>query len=329
MISHCVCPWRLIGCDKKICVSYSKMIQSYVISLDDDTGKSRREAFYKECDYAGISRPIWVPGIRFDQETLEKNRHTITGLCTHTCSRGAIGCGLAHMSIYQKCRSFDTPIMIFEDDCRLSNGFKEKVRHALDGLMKTDPNFDILFLGCQSSCGKDTSAGVHKIESAQGAHAYIISPKGMAIMSDARLNDHIDIQMGDMAKAGKLRVYYAMPDIATASADEMNNSSNSPPVGFPNSLTYVLNRIYNEKGLPVSRHYTGEMRRIGPIDVTNFHFIFFFVGLVVGFNWTVVIFFALDAALFPTTKPLNTVSVIGAYCLGAIVNLKVLSWTSS
>lgn len=144
-------------------------------------------------------------------------------------------------------------------------------------------------------------------------------------MVDAKLNDHIDIQMGEMTKAGKLRVYYTTPDIATASAEEMNNSSNSPPVGFPNSLTYVLNRIYNEKGLPVSRHYTGEMRRLGPINLTNFHYIFFFVGLVVGFHWTVAIFFGLDAAFFPTTKAGNTLSVIGAYCLGAFVNLKVLS----
>lgn len=300
------------------------MLESYVISLDDDTGKSRREAFYRECEYAGISKPTWVPGVRFNQETLKQNREKVSALCSHTCSRGAIGCGLAHMSIYQKCRSSDKPIMIFEDDCRLTNGFNQKLRHALDELMSNDPNFDILFLGCQSSCGKDTSAGVHKIEAAQGTHAYIISPKGMTTMLDTKLIDHIDIQMGDMAKAGKLRVYYVSPDIANASAEEMNNSSISPPVGFPNSLTYVLNRIYNEKGLPVSRHYTGEMRRLGPINVTNFHFIFFFVGLVMGFHWTVAIFFALDVALFPTTKPGNTVSVIGAYCLGAIVNSQVV-----
>ena len=297
-------------------------IESFVISMDSETGKSRREKFYKECEYADIPNPTWVKGIAFTPETIRKHRDLLSNLCASTCSPGAIGCGLAHLSIFQMRRSSDEPILVFEDDCVLSNGFRDKIDAALKVVPDT---FDVLFLGCQSSCGDPgRPAGVHPVQDTHGAHAYVISAKGRDKMLKIGLLDHIDIQIGAMAKKGLMNVYYCWPDIASASTVEMQNSMNSPPTGFPNSMTTVMNAIYNEKGLPISRHYTGQVRRLGPISLTNWHFILFLTGVIAGFRGVIWMLFALDVALFPGDA-WNTTTTIGAYVLGSAINRMLLT----
>jgi len=297
-------------------------LEAFVISMDSETGKKRREKFYKECQLADLPIPVWVKGVAFSEEMVRQHRDLLSNLCATTCSPGAIGCGLAHLSIFQGQQHSDKAILVFEDDCVLANGFSSKLHDALKVLPE---NFDVLFLGCQSSCGDaNRPEGVHPVQDTHGAHAYVISAKGRDKMLKIGLLDHIDIQIGAMAKKGLMNVYYCWPDIATASTVEMQNSMISPPVGFPNSITTYLGTVYNEKGLPISRHYTGQMRRIGPISLTNWHFILFIVGVVFGSRGIIWMLFGLDVALFPG-EAWNTTTTIGTYAMGSIVNKILLS----
>lgn len=302
-------------------------MESFVISMDSDTGKARRERFYRECVYAGIHQPTWVKGVKFSPDTMKQHSALLSPLCRHTCSPGAIGCGLAHFSIYLTCSSSDESVLVFEDDCVLANGFQHRLGEAIDSVPS---DFDVLFLGCQSSCGDPRGkSGVHRVDDTHGTHAYVISATGRKKMLETGLLDHIDMQIGAMAKQGILQVYYCWPDIASASTTDMADSMISPPTGFPNSLTSLLGTMYNEKGLPISRHYTGEMRRVGPVGgisvgLTNWHFILFIIGIVAGFRSFIWLLFALDIALFPGDT-WNSANTIAMYVIGAILHSVILS----
>lgn len=288
-------------------------MKSFVISLDTDQGHERRQAFFQECDYAGIARPEWVKGVNPRADEFDKD--SLSRMCQLTCSYGAIGAGMAHKSIYKQ-HAGEERVMIFEDDAVLANGFSKRLHQALKDV---PGNFDILLLGCQASCGTG-SKGVHPVESVLGLHAYVISRSGMEKMNNTLLNDHIDIQMGQMAKRGQLNMFYVTPDIATAKTEDMKSSSISPPKSFPNGVTAVMNVIYNEKTLPHSRHFTSERRRIGPVGINNFHVLFLAFGTLLGHNTYIYMLFALDVALFESLSELNTLSTIAFYVAGAFLH---------
>lgn len=295
-------------------------MKSYVISLDTEEGRQRREKFNEQCRDAGIPVPEWVRGVNPKEDTVDQEGMTIG--CRLTCSLGAIGCGMSHRNIYKKHLYDEHPVLVFEDDATLVNGFKRRLD---DAMQQVPSDFDILFLGCQSSCGKESDPGIYPVATTHGTHAYVISPRGIQKMYEAKLNNHIDIMMGGMAREGVLRAYYIKPDISNANLDDMLTSSISPPRSFPNSITVLLNGMYNEKGLPVSRHYTGEMRRVGPVAINTYHLIFFVLGLILGHRWIVYMLCALDVALFEAKSAMNTVSTIFAYFAGSTVHSVALN----
>jgi hypothetical protein len=295
------------------------IMKSYVISMDDDVGKDRRRKFYIDCKDAGFDLPAWHKGVKIDQVPPDAMEKHVSNLCSSFCTNGMIGCGLAHRFLYEKHVDDTEPILIFEDDARLTLGFVRKLESVIQAMSEVE--FDLLLLGCQSDCGTSGRDTISKVRRIHGAHAYIISSQGRRNMLAEKLSKHIDIQMSDMAKAGRLKAFYVTPDLSFADAGDMANSLNSPPTGFPNSVTSVLNTAYNSKGLPMSRHFTAGLFQVGMVQITQMHFILFVLGLILGmhrpFVWW---FFALDVAIFPSDDPVNVVTSIMVYTLGGILN---------
>ena len=100
-------------------------MKSYVISLDTEEGRQRREKFNEQCRDAGIPVPEWVRGVNPKEDTVDQEGMTIG--CRLTCSLGAIGCGMSHRNIYKKHLYDEHPVLVFEDDATLVNGFKRRL----------------------------------------------------------------------------------------------------------------------------------------------------------------------------------------------------------
>lgn len=291
--------------------------------MDDDVGKDRRLKFYIDCKDAGFDLPQWHQGVKIESVSEDVLERHVSSVCSTFCTNGMIGCGIAHRLLYEYHLDDPEPILIFEDDARLTLGFKRKFESIMKAMESYD--FDLILLGCQSDCGTNKANSIAKVRNIHGAHAYVISSSGRHKMLDTKLNKHIDIQMSDMARAGELNAYYATPDISFADTQDMNDSLNSPPSGFPNSITTVLNNIYNSKGLPMSRHYTAGLFQLGPYPITQLHIILFIFGLFIGLKHTFIWWiFAVDLALFPTTDTSNVITTILAYTFGATLNYYIV-----
>jgi GR25 family glycosyltransferase involved in LPS biosynthesis len=119
---------------------------------------------------------------------------------------GAIGCGLAHMKLWEKCVELDTPILILENDAKLVTDFDihlERLARTLPddwdiilfgsnwdsftfidifnevyGTAKVEFNQFLLGVFFESTNFNFSEPTFYKVRVTYGTHCYLISPKG-------------------------------------------------------------------------------------------------------------------------------------------------------
>jgi GR25 family glycosyltransferase involved in LPS biosynthesis len=127
-------------------------------------------------------------------------------------TKGAIGCYLSHVQIWEKCLSEGhDSCLILEDDAYLPKDFTYKTKVALRDV---NPDFDILVLGL--ICNECTSESkLRKVNRFWQTHAYII--KANAIRKIMKhmfpISQQIDAQLSDFSNT--LKIYAASKNIAT------------------------------------------------------------------------------------------------------------------
>lgn len=122
-------------------------------------------------------------------------------------TRGAVGCYLSHMAIWERLLQSDKHIaMVCEDDAKLDTKVLQTLQQARANI---PDNWDILLLGYW--CVKCATLPTHKfLKRFFGLHCYLI--KGTAVpkireYSGHRIAQQIDSMLSDMCNEGKLTVY--------------------------------------------------------------------------------------------------------------------------
>lgn len=187
----------------------------FVLNLD--RSKARWEVAHNQMQAAGLSveRLPAVDGRALARDELLKES---TRLATFLQPRGVIGCYLSHKKFWQLVvdRGYSRAI-IFEDDVRLVDDFKQKLVKNLDALAQTNEQFDVIMLGAIGRVhpeGKDgigvriftaymggtrplkrISDSLVQPRKPAGTHAYMVSQEGarklLSLCSKATF--HVDL----------------------------------------------------------------------------------------------------------------------------------------
>jgi hypothetical protein len=123
-------------------------------------------------------------------------------------SRGAVGCYVSHLRLWESILKTDKQVaLVFEDDAQIYPTLNDYVTTTA-----FPEDFDIILLGFVCfKCHKDEGAGFVRVKRFFGLHGYIISARGIRkILSSPRvtpIRKQIDSMLSDMASAGELTVY--------------------------------------------------------------------------------------------------------------------------
>ena len=122
-------------------------------------------------------------------------------------TRGAVGCYLSHMAVWERLLQSDRDVaMVCEDDAKLDT----QVLQTLQQARATIPdNWDILLLGYW--CVKCATLPSHKfLKRFFGLHCYLIKRTAVPKIreySGERIAQQVDSMLSDMCNEGKLTVY--------------------------------------------------------------------------------------------------------------------------
>ena len=95
-----------------------------------------------------------------------------------TLAPGQLGCALSHVLLWRRLADSELPVMIFEDDAVLCEGWRDRVRHVLQSL---DDSIDIVYLGSCADDGSGTcyARGLRNSERPRCTHGYMLTPSGL------------------------------------------------------------------------------------------------------------------------------------------------------
>ena len=123
-------------------------------------------------------------------------------------TRGAIGCYLSHLDVYNRIKANNKPYgLIIEDDAWFNEDiYKSGIKNILE---KIPEDWDIILLGKidLETINKETYLEMRKF---WGTHGYLINQAGISKMlslANIPINDQIDAVMGNLAREGKLHIY--------------------------------------------------------------------------------------------------------------------------
>ena len=183
-------------------------MEIFVISLK--RSQDRRDAFDKN-NSAYIPKYTYFDAI--DGSTLSDSFDPAIftrGSANYT--KGAIGCALSHLKLWEKCIELDKPIIIMEDDAIVSRNFNKHVNNIVNNTLPKDweivqlsYNFDsvlsyynTVYEQCNCTFGQrkmtqeditnfvnsKINTTVAKLVHCFGTSAYMIHPKGAKILKD-------------------------------------------------------------------------------------------------------------------------------------------------
>ena len=199
--------------------------RAVLINLPRDTDRLRNVE--KQLSNARVSfeRAQAVDGAALTHDELCAH---CTPLARHLLTRGTVGCALSHINCWRMCADSEAPLLVFEDDVELVDGFREKVEAAMAAL--DGSAWDVLLLGALGAVrpSDDTSGGAARLQDlvmplllatagglrydswraalpgggllhvprrAYCTHAYIVSPQGARklLATCSKVSFHIDV----------------------------------------------------------------------------------------------------------------------------------------
>lgn len=185
-------------------------MEVFVISLERSA--NRRDTFdmYNSKYIKKYTYHTAVDGKSLDVNNLD-NKIFAKGSLNY--SKGAIGCALSHLQLWEKCIDLDKPIIIMEDDAIVSKNFTNHVNNIMNCMLPKDWDIVQLTYNCDSilsykntnfeQCNcifnktkitkTDISTFINskinttivKLIHCFGASAYMISPKGAKILKSS------------------------------------------------------------------------------------------------------------------------------------------------
>jgi len=150
-------------------------------------------------------------------------------------SHGSIGCAISHIKLWEYIskQSNDNIFVIFEDDIILVENFKS---HFYELTKKLPSDFDIIFLGSNSTRGRDLSYFIDKkifksYNPRRGLYAYLVNPNSAKklvklIKPFDLLYGGLDTKIGKLTRRGLLNVYHFFPSIVEVDTDITSNIYN-------------------------------------------------------------------------------------------------------
>jgi hypothetical protein len=178
---------------------------------------------------------------------------------------------------------------------------------------------------CSSLFEVRTTGHVRRVSHFAGLHAYVVSNAGARFLLEhiPQVAYHIDVQT---ALTSGLRVYALAEDSALQDGEE---SSQNASLGFPKSLTTILQSIPVSNNVSLAYFANVTMFRLGPYShhllVTPLLLVFLALGLY-GVPWYVIVpYAALDTLLFPPVSWNDPLTKLAVYALGLIYRLIHLS----
>lgn len=185
------------------------MIKTFIISLQ--RSQDRREIFNKY-------NSKYIKDYEFfdaiDGQTLDINdlSNKVFTKLSKNYTKGALGCALSHLALWEKCIELNEPILIMEDDVILSQNFKSHFNNVYNSMLPTDWDIVQLSYNCDSvvsfqntsfeNChcifGKKKTndedikgfvkskiiPSISRLNHSFGMSAYIIHPKGAKIIKE-------------------------------------------------------------------------------------------------------------------------------------------------
>lgn len=176
-----------------------------VISLKDS--QKRRDEFIRwNADYIDFEFFDAVNG-----RTLELTDEIITQQAISVYPRGAIGCAMSHLALWDQCIESDEPMVIMEDDVFVSKDFRSHLTRVMD-MLPDDWHILQLNYNCDSILAywntpyeiavtfytgrqfvdqdivnfqqSDIYPGIARLKMSYGGGCYVISPSGAKIMKE-------------------------------------------------------------------------------------------------------------------------------------------------
>jgi GR25 family glycosyltransferase involved in LPS biosynthesis len=267
----------------------------YIISLKEPVEK------IKYLKSQGV-KCIWINGI--NGKTVDKNyiKNHFTKFYSDFGPVGSIGCALSHLKTWKTfLQSNEDYCIIFEDDILLKKNFVKRFKRALKC---TPDDYDILYLG---SFGGNSESNffsiifdflqmsslkynvinkyISKPKVALGAHAYVLSRKGvkkLIELLDNNIDNHIDYCIQNLASKELLTTYTVNPRLAYQTSTNTTNSlnvSNSHPI----LITQILSYFYLDKMVKASYIATVSVLQIFNLYITPMTLVFFILGCIGSF----------------------------------------------
>ena len=154
---------------------------------------------------------------RFEAVDGKKFSEEVTAACRAFCTPTMRGCALSHMRLWKLGIERDLDAMlVLEDDARLAPNWREALDRAIAAV--GNDTWDLIQLGTIAPRWNDErppGPGVVRPKIFAGAHAYVISRRGMRhyVCAIRRAAFHVDIHMGATSRRGA--VFLVDPPVAT------------------------------------------------------------------------------------------------------------------
>ena len=187
---------------------------TYVVTLNKDLGE-QGDALKK----AGLD-PIIFHGVDSRKDEHLQYIDQINPRCLIMCPKSVIGCGLSHILLAKKIYYTGASIaLIIEDDAY------PKVDNLEDEITKTlnevPDDWEIIKLHCDIRC-KD---GQNEVGRNGSTAAYLINRRGLEIMMNTKVLQHIDWQQTTILKLYKSKVNLFWTDERKGSTNRIQQST--------------------------------------------------------------------------------------------------------
>jgi glycosyl transferase family 25 len=195
--------------------------------------KDRQHNIMSSMDYQNLEFQFFEGTYGYDIS--DSDLSYITSKSKQNLSYGSVGCAISHIKLWEYIskQSRDDIFVIFEDDIILPVDFKPNLYELTK---KLPSDYDIIFLGSNSTRGRDLSYFIDKkifksFNPRRGLYAYLIYPNSAKklvklIKPFDLLYGGLDTKIGTLTRKGLLNVYHFFPSIVKVDTGITSNIYN-------------------------------------------------------------------------------------------------------
>ncbi len=311
----------------------------FVINLDRSPDRLRNIKTQLDEQDIKFKRVSAIDGKKLTKNDIEKN---CTFFAKMFCPKNIIACAMSHKKVWREIiKSGRNYGMIFEDDCKITDNFKEKVRKCVEELNVFDKKWDFLYLGYFGPSRVTSNSVMNCLQniilnkipkkhnnsnlkhifvpvSPVGFHSYIISrdcaKKLLKYMK--KIHYHIDSEF--LKYACNFNVYATIEKLGNQYSTVDNSTLNE--YKFPKIINWYNDQIVDIDGISYSYWLGSPIIQIQSFPI-NLYFIFFLIMLFGFQRYQFINILALIYMFLELGLDVNNINIIIVYML--IVTLKL------